>query len=439
MLINECRPYVNRQGHLRFVIPGFRRSVGGVGPWEDGFEPCQIRGGNRAPSHHWSLTLFPGSEGRRLPGTVQGFLDEIPAEVRDQISRFRFGQVPMLHCLATSPEAVDLMLGHPMLFWLMVASKFDSDWSVEDLHELCGMRQVEILERLTGYASRAAVRLLRKVEIGEGTLGESRTILRAIGNPDIVRIAAHQETVNVRLLALLSNYPGLVEPASANVLARILSGDAGHRPGAGVDVAVRLVDISRMARALEIARPQQAIRRCRTLEDVNRLHDRWAEALLDIRRPAEEEEDEIERFLGIRHEPANRPAFLRRDDEDVPEIVRRVRRRIIVQRQTPDYSSLTFPPPPYPNSRHIRAITTPAEMERESRMQSNCARDYSPLVASGDVYLYRVLRPQRGTLEVVRRDSGWVLGQFKLKRNRDPGVNAEKKVRAWYDSVRVVS
>ena len=440
MQISECTTYINRRGELRFMMPGFRRSIGGISQWNDGFEPCQIRNGSQSDSKHWSLNMLSENRGRRLDGTVQSFIDQIPRDVRERVACYRFGQIAMLQCIACYPEANDLSLSNPKLFWLLIASTFDSDWTVEDIHRVCQFRQVDILERINGHASKATVRLLHRIEITDGTLGEARNILRAISQPEIVRVAAHQQIVTVRYLALLSNYPDLAEPAAANVLGRVLISEAGRSPGTAVDMACRLVDIKRMARILGIARPGQAMSECKSVEDVNRLHDRWVENLNGRTRTEDEESAEIEQVLEHRPEFDDIPAFLRQqnrngDGQRPIRPQRRIPRRIILRERRTDISSLTFPPAPFPDSKHIEAISTVDELIDEGRAQENCVASYAETVAEGDTYIYRVLKPQRGTLELRRLDSAWVLGQFKLKRNAAPGKRARAAVDKWYQKV----
>ncbi|MBT8080187.1 MAG: PcfJ domain-containing protein [Gammaproteobacteria bacterium] len=447
MLINECRPYVNRAGELRFIMPGFRRSVAGISPWRRGFVPCQIRNGRQQDSSHWSVTLFSARGGRRLAGSVEAFLNEIPLEVRERVGRYRFGQVPMLQCISSFPEAGDLCRSNPALFWLMVASTFDSERSVQDLQGICRLRQVEILREINGRASKATVRLMHKIHVDEGTLGEARNILRALFVPDIVRVAAHQARVPVRYLALLANYPDLAEPAAANVVARILGSEAGQGMGTAVDLAVQLIDIKRMARALNIPRPERTIAGLKSLEDVARLHDRWVDNLNAAPRTPEEEHNEIVDVFERARRERELPAFLRQVDDrrpqrnrgqrDLDEIAEALlRRRAIIEQSREDLAALEFPAPPFPDSPHIRAITSAEELIREGRVQDNCVATYARHVASGDLYVYRVTRPERGTLELRQRDGAWVLGQFKLKRNRRPSHRSTRFVRQWFDAVR---
>ncbi len=71
----------------------------------------------------------------------------------------------MLQCLAISTEANDLIASNPTLFWLLVTSAFDADWSVEDICRMCRFRQIDIVERINGHATKATVRLLRKSKL----------------------------------------------------------------------------------------------------------------------------------------------------------------------------------------------------------------------------------------------------------------------------------
>lgn len=422
MRLNECSPYVTRGGDLRFMMPGYHRSVGGISVWSEGFTPCNVRDGQLTVGKHWPLQLVPLQRGRSLPGLVQAFIDEIPRDVRERVAPYKFSQVPMLQCLAISAEANDLIASNPTLFWLLVTSAFDADWSVEDIYRICRFRQVDIVERINGHATKATVRLLRKIKIDAGTLGESRNILRAISDPRIVSVTAHQQHVSVRFLALPGNYPDLTDPVLANVLARILDSETAQGPGVAGDLSIHLVDIIRMGRSLRIPRPEQAMSQCKSIEEVNRLHDRWVGNINGNARSREQEQREIETFLSCGREAV--PAFLR------------ARQRPPVTRiSRPDFSTLTFPAQPFPDSEGIKAITTSAELRKEGREQSSCVASYAPIVAGGEAYIYKVLKPARGTLELRRIDGAWLIGQFKLWKNGRPSLEARAHVEKWYEHV----
>ena len=139
-----------------------------------------------------------------------------------------------------------------------------------------------------------------------------------------------------------------------------------------------------MAKEARIDNPGHQLARCRTLRELRNLHDRW-----------------MPRLDAGKH-------------------------RSTVER--------VFPLPPLPDERFIRAIRTAEDLEAESRQMSHCVRSYASAVEAGECFIYRVLRPERGTLEINKlKDGVLALGQFKLAHNRAPALETWEYVRAWFD------
>jgi hypothetical protein len=111
--------------------------------------------------------------------------------------------------LATSTEARDLARSNPNLFWLLAVAVNERRITADQIAALCRMKQAEILRVLTGTASKAQVRFLRKVRVREGTMIGGRFLLEAAGKPAIVHAVRHQSETSIALLRMLVMYPGL--------------------------------------------------------------------------------------------------------------------------------------------------------------------------------------------------------------------------------------
>ena len=295
MLLNDCNPRLTARGHLEFDTPGFGRSTGWITPWSDGFRTFRLNRGRAVPTPHPSLVVLAGHDG---DGEVGDFLTQIPRPVREAMRRFEAGQCTMLRWIAHYPAAMDLCVSNPKLLWLLAVAVRDARVREEQIARLLRERQVKILARLCGGASKASLRLLKKTALRDGSLEEARVVLHALRRPLLWRLLAHDAAVDVALLDLLRRHPPLCLPGDGNVIA--------------IDTA--------------------------------------------------------------------------------------------------------------------EAIAT------EARLQNNCVKRFAPAIASGEVYLYKVLRPHRATLSVVHTDDGWEIGEVKLSHNRHPGPKLVAVASAWLRS-----
>lgn len=411
MLLHEANPTISAEGCLEFSIPGFSGSSGRIERWSSGFAAFLIRNGRTNSSTHCTLNLFPRQAVRCLPPDVQTFLDEIPPLVIDYVSQFNFAQCHLLRLLSQYPEARDLSQSSPTLLWLLTTSVYDSIIDAAELPVLLRKRQVEIVSNLAKPARKASLKLLRKVDVGNGGLTESRALLHALADPHMLKVTAHLPRVPVALLRAMVRYPSLANPSIARILATELPYDYNHFLITAHNLADTVQDIYRMSEALRIRRPEEAISRCRNLPDLEQLHDRWV--------------DRVNTRGQLYVQPAARAAFP--EDLDPPDRIGRIQSAATAQ-FPPDWK---FPDPPLPNSEDIKAVQTPNELAYEGKLQNNCVGSYVVPVMERDVYIYKVLRPHRATLELRRSHTGWRLGQVKLSGNRVPGADVLQVVHDW--------
>jgi hypothetical protein len=94
-----------------------------------------------------------------------------------------------------------------------------------------------------------------------------------------------------------------------------------------------------------------------------------------------------------------------------------------------------LPRPPLPGTRDIVPLATPGDLIEEGEVQSNCVATYIPMVAARELFVYRVLRPERATLSIVRGPDGeWEVDQLALSENREPSRATIGAVRRWLES-----
>lgn len=412
MLLTACKPTITKQSRLLFRHPEFNRCVGEISRWHSGFEAWGIRNGCRVPSYSWTLELLADAN-EDLPGPVSAFLGEIPAEVRLAAKPYRFGQVLMLHSMATSSAARDLGVGNPNLLWLLVAAVYQGYVDRDEIARLCSRKQVDVLRRLVRGADKRALRLLRKLKPTDGGVDEARMLLCALASADVLGATCHLPDADGRLLEALTRHPVLADRSLARLLHEETAAFATGPAGGIGELARTVRDIARVAKMLRIERPRQALARCKSLADVRRLHDRWVARM-------------------------NRPARTPAGDDHA----REEGRTVVCQRHAaarvdstptnwPPSTARAFPSPPLADTEDIRAITTFEGLSDEGRAQRNCVASYADSVVAGDVYIYKVLRPERATLELRNVRGTWVLGQLKSAANREPRARVKQAVAHW--------
>lgn len=93
---------------------------------------------------------------------------------------------------------------------------------------------------------------------------------------------------------------------------------------------------------------------------------------------------------------------------------------------------LKFPPPPIPGTEGIVALDSPGLLIDEGRKQRHCVAIKAEEVASGQMYVYRILAPERATLSVIRAGAGWEVGELCGPGNRPVAERTKQFVSNWF-------
>jgi len=93
-----------------------------------------------------------------------------------------------------------------------------------------------------------------------------------------------------------------------------------------------------------------------------------------------------------------------------------------------------FPPPPLSGTAEIVPLTTADELWAEGLAQHNCVGGYAPRVHKDELYIYRILKPERATLSIHKKaDGNWSIDQLLLACNRSVLPATRKRVQEWLD------
>ena len=91
-----------------------------------------------------------------------------------------------------------------------------------------------------------------------------------------------------------------------------------------------------------------------------------------------------------------------------------------------------FPPPPIGGNAHIVPLTNAEELIREGREQHNCVGSYADKVRTKQVYIYRILCPERATLAIEPGpDGNWEIQQLYVACNKPVKDETTSAVCTW--------
>ena len=331
------------------------------------------------------LPLFSGVDALAADHPVRVYLETLPAAARPHVARFHELQLSAIRLMALGDRAIELVASAPNLVWLVLPAT--ASLSRRQLAALVFERRVDLLARATGRPGTAEMRcFVERFAPERRTAYEREILLRALRRPPLLHAFRHAPlvtTARVRAATGLSEWLHL--PAVRTAIFE------SERPLDAYAVPELARDCHRLGRALGIPAADftAAVRRTRTVGELRALHDRWA-----ARARALDDEGHVARVAKA-------------------------------------HGTETFPPPPVPGTSEIVHVGTVGELLREGREMHHCVGSYAEDCLLGTSFIYRVLAPERATLEIRVRDGRVVVKQIKLACNRAPAAATVAAVRGW--------
>ena len=311
----------------------------------------------------------------------------IPSDIRRSISTFPDRHWHLLSMLACCGSAAhDLIRTNPALAYALASSwVFRQSPVTQPMRSIRallrrGRKQRDILAWLDFPNSEAVRRILARVVPVSCRIPRLLYLRDACGELPVVKTLCHLDRINASVLRIVTD-PALRERTGFDVLKR-LSGK--KRQDRRPHLAWVLKDFDRMCAESDIRPP-----RIWTLDIIERTLDEMLENIGD-------ENDSLCSSL-----------------ENMP-----------------------FPVPPVPGNRAIVPITDATMLREEGAVQKHCIVAYGRAIAvEKNTYIYRLLEPERATVELARSDTGWKIGQVKGFRNRAVSREAHRAVRRWLESM----
>jgi hypothetical protein len=353
-------------------------------PWENGLNIYRLTNEKWEPEHRDpDLPLVSETHINSPDLPVCHFIKHIPDNVRSLISSFNYLQTTMLQLCSRSEKALELLYDIPILLWL-IAEKFHTrNWSLEKCDILLGKKRNSILKELFDSGTKADVKFLKKITLMHGEQDEIQVIKTAILEGKQGGHLKHWHTIPVQIIALLQRFPNLSEASFLRVIATKMY----DRIADGIADSYRICklwdDIYHMGSVLNIENLPAILNQTKSIGAMQKIHDRWMERL---------------------H-----------------------RKETIIS------SGKSFRKPPIPGNNDIFPILTFEDLLAEGKLMHHCVGGYVNKISTGTSYVYRVLHPERATLEIIGHGRHARIGEFKRLYNQSPSNNTYLTVTSWLE------
>jgi len=331
----------------------------------------------------------------------------------ESISEYQLDCLKFCHEI---PFADDLLNSNTFLFFCVVAESVKVDLTDEQIQKIFAQKQLIILGRYVENSDKAFLKFIKKIKLTSYSVKTVKMILE-LSTPELVHSLRHCQCVNGHNFnsTMAFNKPffkhykiheqyfnqqfaregelNLYLPYSKSTIQK--ESKSMNMKFESVKTARDYLnkytylykDVSRLKAALNIS-SMDAFFNCSSLTEIHQLHDRWSERL-------------------------NR------------------RNQAILKGDKLMGKQIIFPDSPTNlDSFFIKYVNSSFDLMREGILQEHCVASYAYRCTHGKSFIYKVLFPQRGTLELVWNYNNKLrVHQFKLKRNQKPLPITEKLVK----------
>ena len=75
----------------------------------------------------------------------------------------------------------------------------------------------------------------------------------------------------------------------------------------------------------------------------------------------------------------------------------------------------------------------PYELHIEGDEMDHCIVTYLDELYFGDIFVYKILEPERATLAIVKNQGKWSIKELSLKSNKSPSKRTRAQVEQWLE------
>lgn len=383
-----------------------------IGTWEDGldialwnpvvecWEPAQ-----------WDIDISFNVVAAQIVyrSAIGRFVADIPRELQSILRTFSWRWAVFLKLARYDLKAVvDLACSNPALALLMADSIAEKQLAINAALPLLRMKRREILAVTGGCATDATVNLLRKIKATVPdarfalpdfrcpaetfSIDVCREIRRMVENEQLLSALRHLPVIPVWLLDNLNDDTDVTLWQIRNGIFASLAefpDDAGmHRAIMHTwDKAVR------MGSTADVPNPVERLMRCASFTAIRRLYDKWNSEIAKRRRDC---------LIGAFHLK---------------------------------FGTTRFGPPPISGNTSIIPIETIDDLYAEAEIMHHCIAEYGERIMRGECYVYRILSPERATVELVGSEGWWRIGQLRGVYNGIVTPQTFKSVEKWFSEV----
>lgn len=324
------------------------------------------------------LFLLEDDQGKRLA-------DGVPENITALAGQMPALSFELAQACAVFEPAQELAVDAPLLFILLVDFARKQPLSIGEFEQLLMQKRPVMLEAIGLPSSKSLARLLKRIELSPMLPWELEDIATVLRNPEFQVLLRHHPRVHLNHLRFLLRHHYPLWPGMLNL----------------VNADTTTMDIAWL---------------CRMIRDTLIMANNNDRALraIDSHQTLQQVHDRLVARINLAGAPNAK--------------VKRERDAMYLQQEHGKY-----PVPPLPATDSIEPLTSWLELLEEGATMHHCVSRYDFEVALKEVFIYRMVDPERLTVAVERKNHRWVLREVRGHCNSNPSTGALEVIQRWVE------
>ncbi|WP_298943914.1 PcfJ domain-containing protein [uncultured Psychromonas sp.] len=338
------------------------------------------------------------------------FLKQLPQELIELVKPYRYRQFSLLQLISQQPQLFDIFKHSSNLFWMLVVEAENRHWNKLTIGSILQQKREFIIEKLINIKCKKRVRFIQKLVFYKHIHCEFRMIKKALKADEIVTAFDHWKSIPIQAILVVIDFPyflkTLILENEVNSAKSLMSHQIRFRKYKGI-----VDDIGLIADTMG-----------------NNLTDRYKAHIYDARALKRLHVNWITRF---NHSNEFIQFLLSQVDEN--EMIQNefnIQSLSSSDRNFP-VEKLSFPLCPLGNATFIMQIKNNFELLLEGLTMKHCVGSCAQHALKGQSYYYKIISPQRATLELTYNQGKFNIKQFKLAHNQTPSALSYQAIHAW--------
>ena len=316
--------------------------------------------------------LSPAQQRKRA---FDRFRFSLPRAVAARAEKFQSRQWALLRLFQARAETLEFAEQNPALCFALANFRCFVSASIDDAVRMSASRQRDIAGWLGFPPTEGAARILAKLKPESASVELLDPLRDALQDPAFAKTLAHLPELNAGVVSIA------LDPELRAAVTPKLLNEVADVPSEKYLTATATL-IRDTLRMFFCVNPQRSRPQFQSVARIREMHD-----------------DISTRYLRIKD---------------------------------PSLAAFRFPRPPLRGAEEIVPICTVEELVAEGRAQDNCVATYAERVQNRHTFIYRVLKPERATLSIVRGPDGdWQVGELKIRSNGEVSIVTRQLVDSW--------